>query len=99
MTDLNVNASAGVDLSTPFCAHAYYAGIRAKGCNPVVYKGGLHVLLKGASTDSLNTWAARHDLDGSLRLDHARTAWAKRTSDDELILLGAAPELASSGMV
>ncbi|WLB58048.1 hypothetical protein [Bradyrhizobium japonicum] len=38
---------------------------------------------------NLNKWAARYDSDGSLRLEHARAAWAKRTSDNEVILLGA----------
>jgi hypothetical protein len=71
MTNLGATTTIKIDPSTPFCAYTYYSRLRAKGCNPVAYKGGLHVLLKGASTDSLNTWAARHDLDGSLRLNHA----------------------------
>ncbi|WFT91881.1 hypothetical protein [Bradyrhizobium barranii] len=37
---------------------------------------------------NLNKWAARHDPDGALRLECARAAWAKRTSDDEIIALG-----------
>ncbi|MGY4370731.1 hypothetical protein ACVW1A_006796 [Bradyrhizobium sp. LB1.3] len=90
MSDLNLNASASIDPSTPFCAHTYYAGLRAKGCDPVVYKGGLHWLVGESSTGNLHAWAAHHDLDGSLRLEHARTAWATRTSDDEAILLGTA---------
>jgi hypothetical protein len=86
MTDLDLNASAGIDLSTQFCAKTYYTGLRDAGCDPVVY--ALHIHLGESSVSNLNKWAARHDPDGALRLECARAAWAKRTSDDEIIALG-----------
>ncbi|MCA1399137.1 hypothetical protein [Bradyrhizobium sp. BRP56] len=86
MSDLNLNASASVGPSTPFCAHTYYAHLRGEGCNPIVSNGALHMLLGAA--DETDQWAARHDPDGLQRLEHARAVWAKRGSDDEIILLG-----------
>ncbi|MGY3082370.1 hypothetical protein ACVWZZ_008778 [Bradyrhizobium sp. LM6.10] len=88
MTNLGNIATGIIDPSTSFCAHTYYAGLRAKGCDPVVYKGGLHWLVGESSTGNLNAWAAHQDLDGSLRLEHARATWAERASDDDVILLG-----------
>ena len=87
MSHLNLKASAGVDPSTPFFAGTYYTGLRAEGCDPVIRDGGLHMLLNGAS--EFGAWAALHDPDGSARLEYARAAWAARTSNDEIILLGA----------
>jgi hypothetical protein len=77
-----------------FLCEDVYTGLRAKGCDPIIRNGGLYVLLNESSGGNLDEWAARHDSNGSLRLEHARAARAKRTSDDEVILLGAAPELA-----
>ncbi|MHC2295373.1 hypothetical protein [Bradyrhizobium barranii] len=74
MTNLSDAATIKIDLSTPFCAQTYYAHLRAEGCDPIIGAGD---------------WAARHDPKGTLRLEHARAAWAERTSDDEIILLGA----------
>src|SRR5258707_15558978 len=88
MNNPTTNANVSINPSTPFCARTYYAGIRAEGCNPVIHDGGLHFLLNESSDDNLGKWAALHDPEGSLRLDHARAAWEKRTSDDEIILLG-----------
>ncbi|SDJ62678.1 hypothetical protein SAMN05216338_10578 [Bradyrhizobium sp. Rc2d] len=89
MNNLNHKASAAIDLSTPFCAYTYYTGLRAKGCDPIVARGGLHCGVVGDSTRNLHEWAARHDPDGKLRIDYARMMWAVRASDDEVILLGA----------
>ncbi|MCP1915703.1 hypothetical protein J2R96_008183 [Bradyrhizobium elkanii] len=90
MTYLSLNASAGIESSTPFCAHTYFANLRAEGCDPVIRGGALHMLLNAGSgiANDAGRWAARHDPDGLQRLEHARAVWAKRTSDDEIILLG-----------
>lgn len=94
MTNLCGGATIKIDPSTPFCAKTYYIGLRAKGCDAIIRNGGLYVLLNESSGGNLDKWAALHDPDGALRLECARAAWAGRTSDDEIILLGAAPELA-----
>ncbi|MCP3400185.1 hypothetical protein [Bradyrhizobium sp. CCGB20] len=89
MSDFNLNASARIDSSTPFCAEAYFTALRAEGRDPVVRQGALHVLLKGSSKeDSLGKWAAHHDPQGKMQIEHARAAWAARTSEDEIIVLG-----------
>lgn len=75
-----------------FLCEDVYTGLRAKGCDPIIRNGGL--LLNESSGDNLDKWAALHDPDGALRLECARAAWAGRTSDDEVVLLGAAPMLA-----
>ncbi|MCP1765551.1 hypothetical protein [Bradyrhizobium japonicum] len=92
MTNLCGGATIKIYPSTPFCAKTYYTGLRAKGCDPIIRNGGL--LLNESSGDNLDKWAALHDPDGALRLECARAAWAGRTSDDEVVLLGAAPMLA-----
>lgn len=85
MTYLN---RASIDPSTPFCAEAFYTGLRAGGGDPVVRNGALHFLVGEFPVSNLNKWAALHDPTGSLRVGYARDAWAKRASDDEIILLG-----------
>ncbi|MGF6433484.1 hypothetical protein [Bradyrhizobium elkanii] len=87
MTDLSAAATGKIDPSTPFCAHAYYVALRDEGCDPIVRGGGFYMLLNGNRSPA-GKWAALRDPDGSLRLEYARTAWAERTSDDEIILLG-----------
>lgn len=95
MSNLNLKASAGIDLSTPFCAYTYCTGLRAQGCEPVVQRGALYINLEsGASASEVGRWAARHDPKGTLRIEYARMMWSARASDDEIIRLGAAPELA-----
>jgi hypothetical protein len=76
------------DLNARFNADTYYTGLPAEGCDPVIRGGALHLLLNGSSGGNLGKWAARQDPDGSLREEYARAAWAKRTSDDDVILLG-----------
>ncbi|MCK1517130.1 hypothetical protein IVB22_32430 [Bradyrhizobium sp. 190] len=88
MNNPTTNANVSIDQSTPFCAHTYYACIQAKGCDPIIRNGGLYIDLCSASIGDVGRWAALHDPDGSLRLDHARSAWEKRASDDEIIMLG-----------
>jgi|UPI0004BBF26D hypothetical protein len=44
-------------------------------------------MLVGSAEDA-DRWAALHDPNGSVRLEYARAAWAKRASDDSVILLG-----------
>lgn len=85
MINLDTTATVNIDPSTTFCAMTYYTGLRAKDCDPIVYKGGLHWLVGESSTGNLNAWAAHHHLAGSLRLEYARAAWAERTSDDDVI--------------
>ncbi|MBH5387036.1 hypothetical protein [Bradyrhizobium diversitatis] len=34
MSDLNFNASAGIDISTPFCPRTYFHGLREAGVRP-----------------------------------------------------------------
>lgn len=89
MINLDANASITVDPSTPFCAYSYYSGLRAEGRDPIVRNGALHVLVKESSENNYGRWAALRDPSGDLRLDYARAMWAARTSDDEVILLGA----------
>lgn len=88
MSDLNLNASASIGPSTPFCPRTYFHGLREAGSNPLVRGGGLRWLVGESSTSNLNKWAALHDEDGAVRLQYARDAWAERTSDDDVILLG-----------
>lgn len=94
MTNLNLKASAGIDPSTSFCAYTYYTGLRAQGSDPIVWKGGLYWHVGTSSIGNLGEWAARHDPDGKLRMEYARMMWAARASDEEVIPLGAAPEMA-----
>ena len=94
MTNLAATATINIDPSTPFCAYTFYTGLRAQGCDPIVRNGGLHWRIGESLMGNLGEWAARHDPGGKLQMDYARSMWAARTSDDEVILLGAAPELA-----
>jgi hypothetical protein len=87
MNNPTTNANLSIDPSTPFSAHTFYAVLRAKGSDPTVRNGGLHVLLNEGPT-GVGLWAAKGDPSGSVRMDYARAAWAKRTSDDEIVLLG-----------
>lgn len=94
MTNLNLKASAGIDPSTSFCAYTYYTSLRAQGSDPIVRNGGLYWSVGESSNDDLHKWAARQDPKGALRIQYARMMWSARASDDEIIELGAAPELA-----
>lgn len=89
MSDLNLNASASIDPSTPFCPRTYFHGLREAGSNPLVHGGGLYWSVGESSTGNLGKWAARHDPDGKLQMDYARAMWSTRASDDEIIALGA----------
>lgn len=89
MTNLDANASITVDPSTPFCAYTYYTGLRAEGRDPIVRDGAFFVSVGDSLVNNLDRWAALRDPSGDERLDYARALWAARTSDDEVILLGA----------
>ncbi|UFX41919.1 hypothetical protein HAP47_0021725 [Bradyrhizobium sp. 41S5] len=88
MTNLTAAATSKIEPSTPFCAGAYYTALRDEGCDPIVRNGALQILINGSSENSFGRWAALHDPDGSLRKEYARAAWAARTSDEDVILLG-----------
>lgn len=89
MSDFEVAASITIDPSTPFCAYTYYTGLRAEGRDPIVRDGAFCVRVGDSSENNFGQWAALRDPSGDLRLDYARALWAARTSDDEVILLGA----------
>ena len=94
MTNLKATDTVKMDLSTPFCAYTFFTGLRAAGCDPIVANGGLYWSFVESSLGNLGKWAARQDPDGKLRTQYARAMWDARASDDEIIPLGAAPELA-----
>lgn len=87
----NLSVAATIEPSTPFCSYTYFTGLRGEGGNPFVANGGLYqsVTEGSKSAREFNEWAARHDPDGALRLEYARAMWSVRSSDDEVILLGA----------
>src|SRR6185437_1633223 len=97
MSDLSFNASAGIDVSTAFCAHTYYAALRGLGADPTVRLQpdgsiGLHVLVGADNSEgdgTLEPWARNGDPDFSIRKEYARAAWANRDLEDEVVLVGA----------
>jgi hypothetical protein len=96
MSDLNLNASAGIDPSTPFCARTYFEKIREEGCNPIVRDCAFYIYLTSTGDTGAGRWAALQDPDGTARKEYARAAWDNRRNDNEVILLGtgALPDLA-----
>jgi hypothetical protein len=78
-----------VDRSTPFDAHAYYAGLRALNVNPSIHQlrdGHLweynEVGHKVGDVSELVAWAAMGDPDSSLRRAYAFAVWDNRPASD-----------------
>lgn len=94
MTDLDINASVGIDVSTAFCPKTYYAALRGLGVDPLVRKnpdgslGEYSAVGDAGGVSAIYVWAIDGDPDWSLRREYAREAWAKRAEGEGVVLLG-----------
>ncbi|SCB35965.1 hypothetical protein GA0061099_1005401 [Bradyrhizobium yuanmingense] len=96
MSNLNLNASAGVDLSTPFCARTYFHGLREAGVRPYAsaHTGktghGRYCDDPEANVRALpwHRWACKQDPDQKVRDNYVVALLDKhRRTDDDLVVI------------
>ena len=74
---------------TPFDAHTYYAGLRALGANPCIYRlpdGAFAEIIshvdRTGDEGPLNMWAMKSDSDWKQRKLYAREVWESRPASE-----------------
>jgi len=72
-----------------FCAALFFSILRAEGGNPIIRKGALCLTFRRTPTTiGAGEWAASHDPNGAARLEYAKSIWAARDPNTEVVELG-----------